>query len=74
MLWAPDGLSLTVLTQANHIYNVILDPKSGEIKKLENTKTTYLPLTTCVYIDKDTLVAGGYDKVLLEFKKEGRKW
>mgnify|MGYP000751873275 CR=1 FL=1 len=47
------------------VYNIIIDPKTGEIKKLENTKTTYLPLTTCAYVDENTLVAGGYDKTLL---------
>ncbi len=33
-----------------------------------------LPFTKGSYIDENTYVAGGFDKVPVVFKKEGGKW
>lgn len=72
--WAPDGKSFTVLTHSNHLYQYSINLETGGLKKMSNSKMQYLPLKKCVYIDQNTLVAGGYDNVLMHFARSQDQW
>lgn len=70
--WSPEGKECSVAAHNSTLSTIYWT--NSQFEKIETTKLKNFPLTKILYKNNNELVGGGYDKIPMNFKKNGKVW